>query len=478
VKFEFNKFIVTMTIIHPDAFAQLIDAVPRSGPRYRAIADAVAEGIASGALADGERLPPMRDLAFRLSVTTGTVARAYALAATRGHVGGEVGRGTYIRGRAHARPLVAAEDAFIAMKANLPADVGQGERLAGEMATLAGNLDRHAAHRAFGYCATGGEAAHREAGAQWISTDAFAPTGDEVLVCSGAQQAMLAAMLAATDHGDLILTESLTYHAVVAQAALAGRRLAPVELDDEGIAPEALAEACAALQPRALFIVPTLHNPTTATMSEARRARIAEIAAAHKLAVIEDDLYANLMETRPLPLAHLLPEQSYYVNGLSKAVAPGLRIAYLKPPRDRLERTRAILNGLGQTLPTLMADLAARVLTNGMAEEIVAAQRAELAIRHGIAAARIPTLRKHPAAMHGWLPLPDDWRASAFVEAARLRGVSIGAGDEFMVGQPDRAARHVRLCLGAPASRSDMEQGLAVVAELLANGPGEAASLA
>jgi DNA-binding transcriptional MocR family regulator len=70
----------------------------RSGPLYRAIADALAEDASKGRLPPGTRLPTHRDLADRLGVTVGTVSRAYAEAARRGLVSGEVGRGTFARG--------------------------------------------------------------------------------------------------------------------------------------------------------------------------------------------------------------------------------------------------------------------------------------------------------------------------------------------------------------------------------------------
>ena len=82
-----------MTIWAPDLAA-------RPGPRYRALVDALSEEVAEGLLPEGTRLPPQRDLAYRLGVTLGTVSRAYALAAARGLVTGEVGRGTFVRRRA------------------------------------------------------------------------------------------------------------------------------------------------------------------------------------------------------------------------------------------------------------------------------------------------------------------------------------------------------------------------------------------
>jgi DNA-binding transcriptional MocR family regulator len=463
-----------MTIL----LADRIKARSRPGPRYRGIADTIAEAIADGTLKPDEKLPPMRDLAWALGVTTGTVARAYGLGVSRGELASEVGRGTYVRGggalRAPALALPApvndsAADSGIAMRANLPADIGQTQALAQETAAMlaegGGNL--------FPYLPAGGSMAQREAGAQWLSTGAFTPSPADVILCSGGQQAIIAAILATTEPGDFILTEALTYHAITAQALMLDRRVAPVEMDEDGVIPEALARACRTSRATALFTVPTLHNPTTITMSARRRAAIADVAATQQIAIIEDDIYANLMEERPLPLAHLLPEQTCYINSLSKAVAPGLRTAYLKAPRGAYEKLRAIVHGLGQTLPTLMADLSTRITANGAGAALVARQRKEIAARNAIASRVLcdAPCRQHRNSMHLWLQLPSEWRAAAFVEAAAARGVMIATGEDFMVGRPEQAARHVRLCLGAAQDRTKLEQGLAIIAQLMSEPP-------
>jgi DNA-binding transcriptional MocR family regulator len=481
-KNKYNHYIVTMTI----QLADFIKAHPVPGPRYRAIADAITSAIVAGELAPGERLPPMRDLAWGLGVTTGTVARAYALAVSRHQLASEVGRGTYVRGApttSLARPAPEDEieaielNAAISMKANLPANIGQAQRLDEEAAQM---LAEGGSTTRFSYIPAGGAPDHREAGAMWLATGAFQPAAADVVLCSGAQQAILAAILATTEPGDFILTEALTYHAITAQAMMLDRRVVPVEMDDEGLMPDALARACRASRATALFTMPTLHNPTTLTMSAKRRAAIAEVAASQQLAVIEDDIYAHLMEERPLPLAHLLPGQSWYINSLSKAVAPGLRTAYLVPPRDRHERARALVHGLGQTMPPLIADLSTRIVANGTATTLLNLQRQEIAARNDMAKRILGEAprRQYKAAMHLWLQLPDHWRASAFVETAATRGVLIASGEEFMVGRPDKAARHVRLCLGAAANRTKLEQGLTIISELMSETPIETGVMA
>lgn len=460
----------------------------RSGPRYRAIADLIGEAIAEGRLAPGTRLPPLRDIAYELGVTVGTVARAYALAANRGLVAGEVGRGTYVLAREERAPMQgvgsasfnAMDGAEVAMKAALAAPVGQDETMGAALRAVLDEATREGASLFNNYLPPGGAAAHREAAARWISYGRFAPKPDGIVVSSGTQQAILAALLTATEPGDLVLTEALTYQAMIAQASLMGRRIAPVDIDAEGLVPQALERAIEAQRPRALFTVPTLHNPTTAIMGVSRRIEIAGIARAHGLAVIEDDIYGALLGERPPPLAHYYPEGTYYATSLAKSLGCGLRIGFLVPPRAKLDRARAILHGQGQTVPPLMAELATRLIVHGEAASLVARQRDEMLARHAIARAVLEghEIRHHPAALYVWLHLPEAWRAHSFVEAARQRGVAIAAGEDFMVGRPERAARHVRIALGQPASREALRHGLGIVATLLDGAPADLAPLA
>ncbi|MEN6542849.1 PLP-dependent aminotransferase family protein [Parvibaculum sp.] len=462
----------------------------RPGPRYRVMADLIAEAIADGRLAPGARLPALRDIAYELGVTVGTVARAYSQAASRGLVAGEVGRGTYVLARTPREPMdgvgsasfhAAIEGAEVPMKAALAAPVGQTEIMSATLRSLLDELPKREGPSIFNtYLAPGGTEDEREAAARWLAYGAFAPSPERMLLCSGTQQAILTSLLTACEPGDLVLTEALTYHAMIAQASLMGFRIAPVDLDAEGILPEALERAIIEQKPRAIFLVPTIHNPTTSIMGEARRIRIAEIARTHGVAVIEDDIYGTLVGDRPAPIAHYYPDGTYYATSLAKSLGCGLRVGYLIPPADKLDRARAILHGQGQTVPPLSAELATSLIVNGAADKLVAAQRTEMAARHAIALELLGTrdMRHHPAALFVWLRLPEAWRAHAFVEAARQRGVALAAGEDFMVGRPDRAARHVRIALGQAQSREALRHGLSVIAALIDSAPAEISALA
>src|SRR3546814_15633807 len=99
----------------------LPDLHGRPGPRYRAIAEAMAEAIRSGTLATGTRLPTHRDLAWKLGVTVGTITRAYKEATARGLIDGEIGRGTFVRdARTRGWGEVPAHDAPIDFGLNFP----------------------------------------------------------------------------------------------------------------------------------------------------------------------------------------------------------------------------------------------------------------------------------------------------------------------------------------------------------------------
>src|SRR5262245_36097025 len=218
----------------------LPDLSSHEGPRYLAIADALAGEISAGRLGPGARLPTHRVLAEKLGVTVGTVSRAYAEAIRRGLVSGEVGRGSFVRREASD---LAREDqeqgedaALIDLGLNFPLVGEEERRLAGSLAalsvgrSLAGLLE---------YKPHGGTLRHRAAGASWLARTGLDAPAEQVLVCGGAQHAMAVIFSALTRPGDTILTERLTYPGMKALAEMLHLKLAGIEMDDEGLLPGA-----------------------------------------------------------------------------------------------------------------------------------------------------------------------------------------------------------------------------------------------
>ena len=458
-----NHYIDTMTIWKPRLEG-------RSGPRYAAIVDALAEDYAAGGLAGGQRLPTHRELADTLGVTVGTVSRAYAEASRRGLVSGEVGRGTFVRGPA---PEVAPDDdgGLVDLGQNHPPEPPAQPQRSALLATLSSLVSRGDVGRLLDYPAAGGNAADREAGAAWIARASVEARPEDVLVCTGSQHGLTVLLATLLEPGDLLLAEELTYAGLKAVASLLHLRLRGLAIDADGLRPDALAEACREGACKAVYLIPTLHNPTTAVMPEERRREIVAVAREHGLAIVEDDVHGLLPPERPRPLAALAPERTYYLTSTSKTLAPGLRIAYVKAPPAMVPRLEASLRATTWAVAPLTAAVASAWIMDGTADALLAARRREARERQAIARERLPgaDLASQPEAYYLWLRLPEPWRGERFAAEARARGVLLTPAEAFSVGRaavPDA----VRLCTGAARSREALRRGLDVVADLLRRG--------
>lgn len=450
------------------------DLRQRSGPRYLAIADALADDARGGRLRAGARLPTHRDLADHLGMTVGTITRAYAEATRRGLVSGEVGRGTFVRVApvSAARAAAPASADLVDLSANLPPATGVDR----EAATLARTLVAVARSRNLGrllaYPPEGGALEHREAGTEWVRRGGLATAPERVLVSSGSQHGMTAVFAALLGPGDVVATEALTYPGMKTLAGLLALRLQGLAMDEHGLLPDAFAAACRTRRPKALYVVPTLQNPTAAVMPVERRKAIAAIARAQGVIVVEDDVHGRLL-ARPIPpLSTFAPDACVYVTGTSKVLAPGLRVGFIVAPPALSPRIAAAIRGTTWMAAPLMAEIAARWIEDGTGEAILARKRKEAAARYHLATKALARfeLQAHPDAYHLWLRVPRPWRAEGFVEAARRAGVAITPASAFAAGRsvPPEA---VRICLGGAVDRDTLARALAVLAGLLGASP-------
>lgn len=450
----------------------------RTGPRYRAIADALADDVASGRLPAGSRLPTHRDLAFRLGVTVGTVTRAYAEAEKRGLIGGEVGRGTFVQGHrltpAASTPVptwVAGSGAVERVPQLIDMTTIQlksselFQALGPTLNAIAASCDPESL---LAYGPHAGRMPHREAGAQWLARHhRVDTTAESVIITTGAQNAMAVALAAAARPGDVVLTERLTNYGLKTLCATQGYYLEGVALDEHGLMPDAFDSACRRLGPKALYFVPTLQNPTASVMPQSRRAEIAEIARRHRVVIIEDDVF-GFMVPDAKPLQRIAPDITMHVSSLSKSVAPGLRIGYVVAPPNLRPRVEAAVRALQYSTPGIAAELASRWITDGVADRIVESQHVENLARQVLARQILPAdaVQGHPNGQHLWLVLPEPWRRDDFVAEARQRGVSVTGADVFAVGRIS-APHAVRVSLCMPKTRDEVARGLRILLDAL-----------
>ena len=439
----------------------------RSGPIYQAIADAIGREIEVGRLKPGGRLPTQRVLARQLGVTLTTVTRAYVEAQRRGLLSGEVGRGTFVR--PSAMDIEAPEQGVLDLAVNALMPLPYMEELADRLAAA---VPRSAGARIFGYQHHAGARHNRAAGSAWIGWTGLHAPIDRIVVTGGGQHAILLSLMALAKPGDEILVEEFTYHGITDLAGHLHLRLRTVALDREGIVPAALAEACRAGRPTALYCISSFQNPTAAFMPEERRREIARIAIEHRLTVIEDDVF-GFLAPEVKPLSSYLPEdQFFYITSTAKSIAPGMRIGYLLAPASAIERLSISVLRTMVNAPPAMAELATSLITDGVAGRIAEWKRKEIAERQSIATRVLAGLnvQTQPQSPHLWVRLPEPWRTEGFVARARHRGILLNSAESFAVGH-ETDVQAVRITLGPPATRSALEEGLSEIVKMLTRVP-------
>jgi DNA-binding transcriptional MocR family regulator len=439
----------------------------RTGPVYRRIVDALTDDIAGGRLRRGQQLPTHRALAKALGIDLTTVTRAYTEARQRGLTEARVGQGTFVAESLSQVHHPAAPRVEFDLSMNLPPQPATAD-LEGRITRGISAIQReHGFHAYLNYREPGGSEEERGVAAAWLRSRVPGAHGDRLVICPGTQSALLSLLMTLTSPGDVILTEALTYPGMRAAAAYAGVRLVGVPLDAAGMIPAALESACRRHAPKAVYLIPTMHNPTTATMPKSRREDIAEIIRANNLVLLEDDAYGALA-LDAVPLASLIPERTYFAASVSKCIAPGLRVSFLlAPDGGSAALVGNALRAAVQMPVSLMVALVARWLRDGTADVIIAAIREEAAARQKLAAQALAghVFSAHPNGHHIWLSLPRHWSRAEFAAHVQRQGLVVVTSEAFSVEETPPHA--IRVALGAARSRVELGRALHVLATAL-----------
>lgn len=411
------------------------------GAKYKRLADAIEKGIRQGAIEPGCKLPPHRLLSDSLGVTIGTISRAYGELERVGLVVARVGDGTYVRQSGMERPRdggfrnVSDEpQAFFDMSRNQPIPGQEALFLGQSLQAL--SLDPEALQHISGYTADSGLPRYRAAGAHWLRHGAFVPGADQIICVNGGQHGLLCTLMALLKAGDTVVTEHLTYPGLITVARMLGIKLIGVGMDDEGLMPDALEEACRNHRVSALYCTPTIQNPTAAVMSVTRREAIAELCRQHNLLIFEDEAHAVLAQQRPLPLSHFAPERSVLISSLSKAVSAGLRVGYLHAPQPLIGRLCAAVRGTCWMASPLTLEVASLWIESGVAEQLLGQQVAEIGRRKALVVGLLEGLmyKTHPHSPHFWIEVPEPWRASQIAAELKENNYLVATAEAFAVG--------------------------------------------
>lgn len=444
------------------------DLSAAGGPKYLAIVAALEQAIRTGALRPGERLPTQRELARHLTVDLTTVTRAYGIARDAGLIDGVGKLGSFVRNSA---PLIIgsfAENSGMI----LPPQPGFG-LLGDAMRTgLTRLLRAGGGSPLLQYQPPGGSVQDRRQAAVAFTARGLATGEEQVVLTAGGQNGLHAIMATVLARGDRLCAGRSTYPGLLTLARRMGLRIEPLDWDSGGIDPDAFAQA-AARGIKALYIVPTNDNPTTATLDEERRQALVAIARHHGVAIIEDDAYGLLPARPPVPLAALAPERTWHIASVSKIISPVLRVAHVRVPDGAdAAALAAAAQETAVMAPPVNAALVTSWLRDGGFDRLVAAVRAEGVARQRIAARHLAgrDYAAHPEGYHIWLKLPDEADPAALAETLGPAGLSIVPGGAFASGA-SVGGQAVRLSIGGAIDHGQLDRAFARLAVLLQDGP-------
>ncbi|HFO3015242.1 TPA: PLP-dependent aminotransferase family protein [Klebsiella pneumoniae] len=418
--------------------------------RYKAVVDRYAQAIRSGQLPAGSRLPTHRTLAAGERLSLATATRVYRELEEMGLVSGETGRGTFVRdlslppGHGVDQQVVAAD--VVDLNFNYPSLPEQGDALreALRQLAMAGDIDSH-----LRYQPHAGRLAERDIIARHLTCQHFAPDAENVLIVNGAQHGLAVTVMGLLRPGDVVAVDALTYSGFKVLAALYHLELAAIPCRPEGPDLRALHTLCQQRRVRAVYTMPTLHNPLGWVFNTGQRQALADLARQHDLLIIEDAAYARLVSRPPPPVVSYAPERTVYVTGFSKNIATGLRVGVvISPPRYRPEIERAIRATTWNT-PTLISSLICAWIEDGTVARFETQKRQDARQRQQVVRevlCGLPVV-SHPDSYFVWLPLGEESRADRLANALMERRISVSTAEPFCVSATIPQA--LRIALGS-----------------------------
>ncbi len=347
----------------------------------------------------------------------------------------------------------------------------------GLRAAFAGALADGQAGRALQYSTTEGHAPLREALATRMIARGLPTEPEDVLVTTGSQQALGLAAAALLDPGDVVLVEDPSYLAALQSFALAGARLVPVPSGPDGPDLDSVRALVAEHRPKLLYVVPTFQNPTGRTISGPGRAALAALAGEVGLWLLEDDPYGELRyDGEPLPSLGSFPgaeDRTIAVSSLSKVLAPGLRIGWLRAPAA-LKQALTIAKQAGDLHTSTVDQMAAAtVLAAGMDSHLERLRSTYRTRRNALLAglpAALPagsSWNEPDGGMFVWAHLPVGGDAAALLVRALARDVAFVPGAPFYAGPADPATLRLSFTTHGP---DEIVEGLRRLAAAVEDG--------
>jgi 2-aminoadipate transaminase len=323
------------------------------------------------------------------------------------------------------------------------------------------------------YAASEGYAPLREWVAQDLLKQGMHVSPDQVLITTGSQQGLDLVAKILIDAGSRILVETPTYLGALQAFTPMEPIAVGVNSDDHGVDPADLRAkvGTGADKARFVYLLPNFQNPTGRTMTEERRAAVAQVAVECGLPIIEDNPYGDLwFDAPPAPsLSTRHPEGSVYLGSFSKILAPGLRLGYLVAPKALYPKLLQAKQAADLHTPSFNQRVVAEVLKDGFIDRHVPTIRA---LYKQQCEAMLAALEREMAGlglswnrpvggMFLWVQLPKGLKAVPLLEKAVEKGVAFVPGFAFYAGAANEST--LRLSF-VTATVAQINTGMAALA--------------
>ncbi|WP_027854056.1 PLP-dependent aminotransferase family protein [Marinobacterium litorale] len=431
--------------------------------RYKQLVDRCALDIRSGKFPPGTQLPTHRAFASQEKIALVTATRVYAELAKMGLVSGEKGRGTFVKETrlppGHGMDQQAVPSDTLDLNFNSPLLDGQTDDLREALKQLAYSGDLESVLH---YQPHVGRLHERQIFARHLSRRGLRVDAHQLLVTSGAQHGLALACMTLLEPGDVVAVDELIYPGFKTVAQANGLELVPFSSNETGPDLNALMQLCRTRRVKAVYTMPTLHNPLGWVLSQSDREMLVSIARSYHLILIEDAAYAFHAASAPPPLASIAPERTLYISGFSKSIATGLRVGFLTAPTCWIGKLERAIRATTWNTPALMTALVARWVQDGTVSRLEEAKRADARARQEIAKKVFQDFHfiHHPNAYFLWLPLPPDARADRITANLLDGGISVSTAQPFAT--TSHTPQALRIALGS-VKMSQLSDALIVI---------------
>ncbi|HGM1528576.1 TPA: PLP-dependent aminotransferase family protein [Clostridioides difficile] len=438
-----------------------------SNPLYLSLAKCMEEDIEDYVLKEGIKLPPQRELADFLDISLNTVTKAYNLCKEKGLLYGVAGSGTFVSQNAGLSKTILSEE-----KINKNIDMAMlvpfynHNKIIQSLAIEI--LQQPNADKYLEYTHPLGNCIQKQAAKKYLNKFNVNAKEENIIIANGTQNALMLTLVSLFKPRDKIATDTYTYANFIGLANLLHIELVSINGDDKGMLPESLDNLCKIRDIHGVYLSPSCSNPTNITMRKNRREEIAHVIKKHDLILIEDDIYAFILDNPLTPVYSVIPEQSVYIGGISKSICPGLRIAYMSFPDKFRKKLENGVYSCNLKTSSLNVEIATQLILKDMYEDIICDKRRMAIRRNKIFKKYFPDLDEgyNENSYYQWICLPKGITGRIFELEGYKRNLKLYSSERFSVGDTQNKF-FIRLATCSSKNVEEFENGLSILSNII-----------